>query len=800
MHFKMIYRKAKMFNISLSSALLGSTLERTPSRSKFISVIMSVPIALIVFGLCVGQVQAIQKKDHPLALHSPVSLAHLFGEMRPVIRYYTGEALTNEIRMELRDGATITDFRGVKWVLGVKESAVAGEIDARDFLFTWTVVQGNAEQIALGIATSFKAWSSNNFVMLPGAVYDGNRFEVKKCGWPGFWTDVKEWKIDMPTTINGNDPTLGKGNVPGKILLNTGHVSTPLMAVHSASRHAGWMILTNQGSRLGNHGLVVEEDARSKTAIFTVTVPSVRFGDEPTSLQEGESLSLACRVYTFYAPERIDLFQRFFQIRKNFNYRERREELPFSEAWKLLNSLYQADRWDEESGMYWLGGKPGKGLPCFIWSLGWLGGGQATLPILIQGDEIGRARAIRNLDVIFTKTQAPSGFFYAAGDGKQFVSYSMKYNAEHGESLIRSQADWLTMAQRQTQWLESTGFSIPVHWNSGLCKLADAFVKLWNKRGQFGQWINVETGDIYIGNSTSGGAVPGGLALAYRLFRNQSYLEVAKASARKYHMDFCRNGYTTGGPGEALSAPDSESAFGLFESFMTLYEVTGETEWLQKAADILPLCASWTVSYDYVFPPHSALGRIGIHSCGAVWANVQNKHASPAICTWSGDALLKFFRATGDIRALELLTDIAHGVTQYISRYDRKVGNMIPGGICERINLSDWERKEKIGGNIFGSSSWVETAAMLTVTQVPGLYVQPDSGVFATFDNIRAEMVSHSSGMLKLRLWNPTKFPADIKVFSESSLDARKPLSMLVSPGMRIIHLEGGETTELEFR
>ena len=114
-------------------------------------------------------------------------------------------------------------------------------------------------------------------------------------------------------------------------------------------------------------------------------------------------------------------------------------------------------------------------------------------------------------------------------------------------------------------------------------------------------------------------------------------------------------GYTTGGPGEILSAPDQESAFGLFESFMALYEVTGASGWLRYADELLPICASWTVAYDFQFPPNSPMGRINARSCGAVWASVVNKHGAPGICTWSGDSLLKYFRATGDRRALDLL-------------------------------------------------------------------------------------------------------------------------------------------------
>ena len=110
-----------------------------------------------------------------------------------------------------------------------------------------------------------------------------------------------------------------------------------------------------------------------------------------------------------------------------------------------------------------------------------------------------------------------------------------------------------------------------------------------------------------------------------------------------------------------------------------------------KRICLLSICASWTVAYDYHFPTNSAMGRIGAHSCGAVWPNVQNKHGAPAICTWSGDSLLKYYRATGDRRAQELLADIAHGVPQYISRTDHPIGRMPPGGMCERVNLSAWE-------------------------------------------------------------------------------------------------------------
>lgn len=758
-------------------------------KSRSTAILMKLPSTLAYLPVAVSVAAAAEK-----TLES--ALTDLGGEVRPVVRAYQGGRLAGESILPLRDGAVL-DCGGAKWKLDVAASPVPQQPDATDCRLTWTVAEGEARESAVGVAFAFTNWSAGNFVFVPAAVYDGNRFDIKPMGYPPYWYNPQEWRLDMPTTMT-QQPTLGKGNGASRIDLDTGNASTPLMAFQSPEKKLGWMVQTTQGSRLGNHALMIEENEGKTQAKFTIMAPSCR-GAPAADWKAGDSLTIAFRTYAFPAPQRTDLLRRFLEIRKDFNPAARQETLPFSEAWRLLNALYQQDRWDERIGLYCLT-KPGTGPTWnYIWQLGWCGGGQCTLPILAAGDAAARQRATRNLDVIFAKSQAASGFFNAYGNGEQFASFGFGSAFKHHECLTRSQGDWLYMAQRQFQQLATHGAAVPESWKTGLRKQADAFARLWEKRGQFGQFVDVETGDLCIGGSTCGSIVPGALALASRTFGNPTYLEIAKAAAHSYHRGYVLQGYTTGGPGEILSAPDSESAFGLFESLMALHEVTGSSEWLGYAADLLPICASWTVSYDFEFPKNSAMGRIDARSCGAVWASVPNKHGAPCICTWSGDSLLKYFRATGDRRALELLTDIAHGVTQYISRQDHKVGNLPPGGICERVNLSDWEGRHNIGGNIFGSCSWCETAAMLTVTQIPGLYVQTDTGIFVAFDNIRAERIRHENGRVALRLTNPTGFAADVKTLAETAEAARTPRAFLVSPDVRVVHLEPGASTEVEF-
>jgi hypothetical protein len=80
----------------------------------------------------------------------------------------------------------------------------------------------------------------------------------------------------------------------------------------------------------------------------------------------------------------------------------------------------------------------------------------------------------------------------------------------------KKSGDFLFFVLKQCMALEKVykSWVVPKHWLNGIKKLADAFVKLWNKYGQLGQIIDIETRDLLIGGSSAGAIVPAGLALA----------------------------------------------------------------------------------------------------------------------------------------------------------------------------------------------------------------------------------------------------------------------------------------------
>jgi hypothetical protein len=152
---------------------------------------------------------------------------------------------------------------------------------------------------------------------------------------------------------------------------------------------------------------------------------------------------------------------------------------------------------------------------------------------------------------------------------------------------------------------------------------------------------------------------------------------------------------TTGGPGDAVLAPDSESLAGLLESLVTLWEITGDGDWLPPASLAARQHSTRAMPYDYAFPAGSEFARLDLRSAGTVFANAQNKHSAPGLCTHSGWALFRLFRATGETGGLRLAARIARTLPQCVSLPERPIhtpdGWALPSGwINERVNTSDW--------------------------------------------------------------------------------------------------------------
>jgi hypothetical protein len=315
----------------------------------------------------------------------------------------------------------------------------------------------------------------------------------------------------------------------------------------------------------------------------------------------------------------------------------------------------------------------------------------------------------------------------------------------------------------------------------------------------------LETGEIEVRGTTSGALVPAALLLAADYFAEPEFLETAEAIAEFFRVNDLADGLTTGGPGDAMQAPDSESPFALLESFMLLHEQTGDQKWLQAARDAAVQGASWAMSYDYRFPDGTALAEIGAQSRGAFLANAQNKTAVPGICTLSGQGLLRLYRKTNDRRYLDFLRETCHTIPQYMGRKDKRIPCAFSGGnphdhqpegwICERVNITQWG--EPIG-ELFAYSTWCEVAMMLVRADIPGVYADLDSDLVVDVDHVHTRWAEDSDGKRFLLIENPTPFPARVRVLIEDATARKQPLSVNAGATWREIHVAPRETVSLD--
>lgn len=679
-----------------------------------------------------------------------------------------------------------------------------------DFEICFCCEKSGLKQAAVAVELEFANWSPKNYVLLPAAAYDGNRFLSRKIPYSPKLYFAQDIGTDKPVIIT-DVPRLNFGDGVSRIQERSGSLSVPAIGFHDPKRKKGFLFFTKQGNEFGDYGLGIEETRDRKRAIISITSPVVRelhnyricdnefpSLDQPRDFKADDEVKIEFRVYEFAAPKLQNFFDKFAEVRKElFPPALPKPSLPFSACMELQEQKFNRDNFVRKHGYYSVGPRQN-----FLqdWQIGWTGGMISTYPLLFAGDAQTRKNILRNFDWLFPNGIAPSGFFWDAGrNGTEWIGGDIRKPHTGNWHLIRKSGDGVFFIIKQFLLMEKLGIAVKPAWRKGVKRVCAAFVKLWNENQQFGQFVHSLTGEICVGGSTSGAIVPAALVLAADYFSEKKYLAVAEAAAEKFYREFTVKGLSCGGPADACQNPDSESWYALIESYAALYEATGKKIWLTRAAETSRQFSTWVVGYDFKFPPQSTFAKAGIRTTGSVYANTQNKHSAPGLCTFSGLGLFKLFRATGDHFHLDMLRDIAFGLPQYLPHPLKPLGDAKPGWMCERVNMTDWEGQEHIGETL-KMTTWAETSLMLTTIEIPGLYVQPDKSLVVAFDNITAEIISDSAKEIVVQLGNPTPAPAKVKIFSETSRAAKRLLPENYLFGAETMSLPPGGVRTRTFR
>lgn len=730
-------------------------------------------------------------------------LSTLDGEVLPYVYQYAGNKLKESYPFS-EETVQIDEATG--WRLNSEQHLSGHDDSTLELTCRFRLEKGRMADTGVGVEFEFEDWDTSNQVFAPAAVYNGNRFRSLDIPYPPYIYDKEEKGLDMPVTVT-QVPRLSVQPIPSRIEMLTSNCATPMLGFYSPTRQKGFILLTTPDTGLGTSGFIIRENPEERTASFIVTAPGVRekkyvmtnlveSSDCAADWKEGDSVSLRIKAYNFDSPSLDVFFDKLFEVRKALSGKnEYIHRMPFSETASVILAHHDRTKWLDDGRYKYICNRPDSDSPYGHVQTGWSGMPVYAFPQAIQPTRQRVNRIVSSLNML-RRAQGKSGLFYGMfKKGELFGDNFNEMSERRSIAMVRRTGLVLYQTIQVEELLEKHGLGAQINseWDSMLRKAADGLVTLWNRYGQFGQFVDVETGEMDINNSTAGAINIAALALASQKYDEPRYLEVAEAAGNLYYERDLLKGYTGGGPAEILQCPDSESAAELAESFTVLYETTGKKEWLDKARFAAAMFSSWVVSYDYKFPEKSDLGRINAKAAGSVWASVQNEHSAPGIYILSGDFLLKLYRATGDERYADLLKDIAHNVVQYVTTPSNPLGRgSATGSVSERVNLSDWEGVEGIGSVLAGDSNMAwETVALLSVLQNPGIYVQTDADKLLVLDHVNARVLERSDKGVLLEIENPTDYPAEVSVFAETKAEALKPLGCNACIGWQKISVKG---------
>lgn len=716
--------------------------------------------------------------------------------------------------------------------------------------FNFEIIDGKLESAGINIIYSFLNWSENNYVFCPSALYSGNRFISKQLPYPPMLTAKMMEGVVEPIISDVPRLNVNKGE-KSKVQLSVGDMATPCIGFFNSVDKKGFLLFYEQKNELGDFGIIIEESSNRDKMEFSLMSPVVReevkYGmcttqvpsdDSGVVIKKGEKITVKFTTHDFCCENLLQFYERFFIYRKDFLNKDNKDErLSFSGAFDLIEKKYNERNWLEEYGFY----KSSEARTSIFrhWQTGWVGGLISNLPLGTIGNKLSVSHAEKELDFVVKKLAAPSGFLYGIFcEGKPYGD-NFESNDNINIVMSRKNADALFFLAKRLLSKKRKGDYINPDLELTLKNIADAFLRLFNNHGEVGQFIDIQSEKIIIGGSSSAGILGAGLCLAFEHFNDDRYLIVAKKISQYFYDNFVSRGFTNAGPGEIAQCPDSESAFGLLESFMLLYDCTNEDKWLDYARFLAFICSSWCVSYDYVYSKDSQFCIRKIKTTGSVWASVQNKHSAPAICTLSGHAFLKLFRVTKDIKYLELLKDISHNSTQYVNtmerpfiksyiwhngkarlekylrtKYSNTLLNLRDKGVIknssklfkinfndygkmdERVNLSDWEGKNNVG-ELPGGSCWCEVSVMLTYLEIPSVYILPNSDFIFAFDHVKCKLLSSDGENMTVSFLNPTDREASYRLLVEYQTD--KPMKEAEYLNYLTITLKSGESQTKTF-
>ncbi len=221
-------------------------------------------------------------------------------------------------------------------------------------------------------------------------------------------------------------------------------------------------------------------------------------------------------------------------------------------------------------------------------------------------------------------------------------------------------------------------------------KICDFFCDHYSEKYAFGKAWNID-GTCAEEGGTIGVFVTMALTEAYRILKDERYLEFAKKSLEFYVKRDLDNFVCTAGAIDC-TCEDKETAGPVIIAALDLYEFTKEQKYLDYALKASYYFASWMYTYDGYYSPDKEFVQYGYYTSGSTAVSVQH----PALDQWGELMCCEWLRLadyTGDERWRKRAVMMWYNATQCIADEENHVFHGIErpiGGQNEAFYQARW--------------------------------------------------------------------------------------------------------------
>jgi hypothetical protein len=275
-------------------------------------------------------------------------------------------------------------------------------------------------------------------------------------------------------------------------------------------------------------------------------------------------------------------------------------------------------------GYTWLDGAWRK-RPTQKYEIGWCGqNASLAVSLLAQahwtGDREARDMGLAVLDA-WAADRLPGGLPKTHHDDNQ-------YTQGHGKTVDACNLGAAAVQYFEAaDWAERLGQPRPAYTETALdiCDFAAAQTQPSGRIGK--SWLEADLSPA-VTEGTVGAFLTWALGEGARRTGRADYLWAACRSYAYYHGELARQGFTTAGALD-IYCVDKESALPLLKAGLTLYDVTGESEYLAMARDAAAYLATWQWHYSRPYAPDSVCGKLGYDTFGGTLVSTTHQHQDP---------------------------------------------------------------------------------------------------------------------------------------------------------------------------